>query len=133
MSVDEFNESGEVVPRFRELLDRHAGSFDLDEGGAQFLNEMLRRGSLEVMAIRNEAERIEAIQEASIRLEAALVSASEDLRSAGYTYVDQRTLSAVMNTLCPVPPFCLGTGGSATEASPRGAGEPATVNEAVVT
>src|SRR4051794_5585874 len=124
---------GQVVPEFRDLVMRYVTSYSLEPDAQMLVERMLQRGSSEVMSVADSGVRRHAITSASQRLEVALIAITRELDRTGTTYLDKASLEAAMFSVCPVPPFCLGTSldpewaGNLT--SPAGAArEPATAH-----
>jgi hypothetical protein len=99
-------EGPRIVPEFQEIVDRYAAEFDLEPDSQLILDNMLRRGSAEVLNLPPGPARSEFIAASSVRLEGALSAVQQQLRSAGIVVVERGALEAAMQSLCPVPPFC---------------------------
>ena len=108
MTVGDYEGPTEIVPEFREIVNTYAAEFDLERDSQVVLDNMLRRGSAEVMSLPPGQERSELIADASLRLEGALTEVQQQFRNAGIVAVERDALEAVMQGVCPVPPFCLG-------------------------
>jgi hypothetical protein len=107
------SDDGAVLKVFADVADRYVSQFELDERAHAVIDQMLVRGTAEVLRLPAE-ERDDAIGAAIERLENAMLDAADELHSLGAQQVSVDALTTVMQGLCPVPPFCLGMGDPGT-------------------
>ena len=104
-------EGRDVHPLFASVAQSYLAQHNLDEPAKQLLGQLLVRGTREVLRLPEGADRDAAVEAAAERLNVAMKRASLEFARAGQVDIDIDTLTVVMQSLCPVPPFCAGISG----------------------
>ncbi|MFI5982047.1 hypothetical protein ACIBEA_14330 [Streptomyces sp. NPDC051555] len=116
------NEPEEVLPEFREIVDRETAGLVLEPRAERMVENLLQTGSRAVRDA-NPSIRDQIFDEAKEGLGKVVHSAVIQLRERIDTTdrrvaptVDAASLAEVMQMNCPFPPFCPLTGGASGDA-----------------
>ncbi len=109
----------QIRPEFLQVFRTYARDFDFEPGAQRLVMNLLARGT-EAFPEAVEGVPDEALEEAKARLDTAMSSVADELRTQGISRVDESSLSLLMQAQCPLPPFCYGHESSPASASTAG-------------